>query len=77
VALFISSFMVANYRWLSQSWLHCPFFHVLLGCSSHSKEQVIKYMRHCLLRKKSYDVQEKGSALVAWSKICRPKFKVA
>jgi hypothetical protein len=37
------------------------------------KEQVIKFMRHCLWRRKTTDVQVKGSALVAWSKICRPK----
>jgi hypothetical protein len=37
------------------------------------KEQVIKFMRHCLWRKKTTDVQAKGSALVAWSKIYRPK----
>jgi hypothetical protein len=36
-------------------------------------EQVIKYMRHCLWRKNNSDVQAKGSALVAWKKICRPK----
>jgi hypothetical protein len=30
-------------------------------------------MRHCLWRKKNSDVQAKGSALVAWKKICRPK----
>jgi hypothetical protein len=36
-------------------------------------EQVIKYMRHCLWRKKNSDVQAKGSALVAWKKNCRPK----
>jgi hypothetical protein len=36
-------------------------------------EQIIEYMRHCLWRKKYSDVQAKGSALVAWKKICRPK----
>jgi hypothetical protein len=36
-------------------------------------EHIIKYMRHCLWRKKNSDVQAKGSALVAWKKICRPK----
>jgi hypothetical protein len=36
-------------------------------------EQIIKYMRHCLWRKKNSDVQAKGSALAAWKKICRPK----
>ena len=39
------------------------------------KEQVVKYMRHCLWRKKNNDVQAKGSALVAWKKIARPKNK--
>jgi hypothetical protein len=37
------------------------------------KEQVVKYMRHCLWREKNNDVQANGSALVAWKKICRPK----
>jgi hypothetical protein len=37
------------------------------------KEQVVKYMRHCLWRKKKNEVQANGSALVAWKKICRPK----
>jgi hypothetical protein len=37
------------------------------------KDQVIKYMRHCLWRKRNNDVQAQGQALVAWSKICRPK----
>jgi hypothetical protein len=36
------------------------------------KDQVVKYMRHCLGRKKN-DVQAQGKALVAWNKICRPK----
>jgi hypothetical protein len=36
-------------------------------------EQIVKYMRHCLWRKKNSDVQAKGSTLVAWKKICRPK----
>jgi hypothetical protein len=35
-------------------------------------ERIIKYMRHCLWWKKNSDVQAKGSALVAWKKICRP-----
>jgi hypothetical protein len=30
-------------------------------------------MRHCLWRKKHTEVQAKGSALVAWKKICKPK----
>jgi hypothetical protein len=30
-------------------------------------------MRHCLWRKRNQDVQTKGSALVPWNKICRPK----
>jgi hypothetical protein len=37
------------------------------------KEQVIKYMRHCLWRKKNGDVQAKGSTLISWKKIARPK----
>jgi hypothetical protein len=37
------------------------------------KEQVIKYMRHCLWRKKNGDVQAKGTALISWKKIARPK----
>jgi hypothetical protein len=37
------------------------------------KDQVIKYLRHCLWRKKNNDVQAKGKALVARNKISRPK----
>ena len=37
------------------------------------KDQIIKYMRYCLWRKKTDDVQAKGQALVSWDKICRPK----
>jgi mannosylglycoprotein endo-beta-mannosidase len=37
------------------------------------KDQIEKYMRYCLWRKKNNEVQAKGSALIAWSKICRPK----
>jgi hypothetical protein len=37
------------------------------------KEQIIKFMRHCLWRKKNTDVQSKGPALIAWSTVCKPK----
>ena len=37
------------------------------------KNQVTKYMRYCLWRKKTVDVQAKGSALIAWDKVCKPK----
>jgi hypothetical protein len=37
------------------------------------KDQVVKYMRHCLWRKKNGDVQARGSALISWKKITRPK----
>jgi mannosylglycoprotein endo-beta-mannosidase len=37
------------------------------------KDQIEKYMRYCLWRKKNNEVQAKGSALIAWSKVCRPK----
>jgi hypothetical protein len=37
------------------------------------KGQVIKFMRHCLWGKMTTEVQVKGLAHVAWSKICRPK----
>jgi hypothetical protein len=36
-------------------------------------EQIIKYMRHCLWRKKNQEVQARGNALVSWDKVCRPK----
>jgi hypothetical protein len=39
------------------------------------KEQVVKYMRHYLWRKKNSDVQANGSAPVAWKEICKPKVK--
>jgi hypothetical protein len=37
------------------------------------KKQIVKYMRHCLWRKKNNEVQSRGPALVAWEKICSPK----
>jgi hypothetical protein len=37
------------------------------------KEQVTKYMRHCLLRRNIPEVQARGDSLVSWNKICRPK----
>jgi hypothetical protein len=37
------------------------------------KDQVIKYMRYCLWRKRNSEVKAKGSALIAWNKVCRPK----
>jgi hypothetical protein len=40
------------------------------------KEQVVKYMRHCLWRKKNSDVQANDTALVAWKKYADPKNKV-
>jgi hypothetical protein len=49
------------------------FFMCCLGIPVSVKEQLIKYMRHCLWRKKTGDVQSNGPALVAWEKICRPK----
>jgi hypothetical protein len=49
------------------------FFMCCLDIPISVKEQLIKYMRHCLWRKKSGDVQSNGPALVAWEKICRPK----
>ena len=39
------------------------------------QKQLSKYMRHCLWRKKIADVQAKGMALVAWDKVCRPKYQ--
>jgi hypothetical protein len=36
-------------------------------------EQIIKYMRHCLWRKKNQEVQARGNALISWVKVCRPK----
>jgi hypothetical protein len=30
-------------------------------------------MRHCLWRKKNNDVQSKRPALIAWTKVCKPK----
>ena len=49
------------------------FFMCTLDVPISIKEQIVKYMRHCLWRKKNTDVQARGSALVAWKKICRPK----
>jgi hypothetical protein len=36
-------------------------------------EQIVKYMRHRLWRKKDSEVHAIGNALIAWKKICRPK----
>jgi hypothetical protein len=36
-------------------------------------EQMVKYMRHCLWRKKNQDVQARGNALISWDKVCKPK----
>jgi hypothetical protein len=49
------------------------FFMCCLDIPVSVKEQLIKYMRHCLWRKKTGDVQSNGPALVAWEKNCRPK----
>jgi hypothetical protein len=37
------------------------------------KDQLVKYIRYCLWRKKNTEVQSRGPALIAWEKICRPK----
>jgi hypothetical protein len=34
---------------------------------------MVKYMRHCLWRKKNQDVQARGNALISWDKVCKPK----
>jgi hypothetical protein len=44
------------------------FFMCCLDIPVTIKEQVQKYMRHCLWRKKTDDVQARGSTLVAWKK---------
>ncbi|XP_071685170.1 uncharacterized protein [Lolium perenne] len=49
------------------------FFMCCLDVPVTIKDWVIKYMRHCLWKKKTTDVQAKGNALVSWKKICRPK----
>jgi hypothetical protein len=36
-------------------------------------EQMVKYMRHCLWRKKNQEVQARGNALISWDKVCKPK----
>jgi hypothetical protein len=33
------------------------------------QEHVVKYMRHCLWRKKNSDAHANGSALIAWKKL--------
>jgi hypothetical protein len=37
------------------------------------KDQIEKYMRYCLWRKKNKEVQARGPGLIAWTKVCRPK----
>jgi hypothetical protein len=49
------------------------FFMCCLDIPVSIREQLIKYMRHCLWRKKNGEVQSNGPALVSWDKICRPK----
>jgi hypothetical protein len=41
------------------------------------KDQLVKYMRKKLWRKKNIEVQSKGPALIAWEKIAGQKTKVA
>jgi hypothetical protein len=49
------------------------FFMSCLDIPVSIKNQCIKFMRHCLWRKKRNEVQSNGPALVAWDKVCRPK----
>jgi hypothetical protein len=49
------------------------FFMCCLDIPFSIKKQIVKYMRHCLWRKKNNEVQSRGPTLVAWEKICRPK----
>jgi hypothetical protein len=37
------------------------------------KDEIVKYMRHCLWRKRNTKVQSKGHALIAWKTVCKPK----
>jgi hypothetical protein len=37
------------------------------------KEQIVKYMRHYLWRKRNTEVQSRGPALIAWTTVCKPK----
>jgi hypothetical protein len=48
-------------------------FMTCLDISVTIKDQVIKYMRHCIWRKKNTKVHSRGPTLIAWSSICRPK----
>jgi hypothetical protein len=49
------------------------FFMICFDVPVTIKEQVIKYTRHCLWRKKNSEVQAKGTVLIAWTKVCMPK----
>jgi hypothetical protein len=49
------------------------FFMYCLDIPVSIKKQIVKYMRHCLWRKKNNEVHSRGPTLVAWEKICRPK----
>jgi hypothetical protein len=49
------------------------FFMCCLDVPVNIKEQVTKYMRHCLLRRNNSEVQARGNSLVSWNEICRPK----
>jgi hypothetical protein len=37
------------------------------------KDQLVKYMRYYLWRKKNTEFQSRGPALIAWGKNCRPQ----
>jgi hypothetical protein len=41
------------------------------------KDQLVKYMRYCLWRKKNTEVQSRGPALIVWEKFAGQKTKVA
>lgn len=47
------------------------FFMSTLTISVGVLEQINKYLRHCFWRK--YGLEDKGSALIAWDKVCLPK----
>ena len=47
------------------------FFMCCLDVPVTIKQQIIKYLRHCLWR--IHDMEDKRPALVAWKTVCRPK----
>src|ERR1041385_1854270 len=47
------------------------FYMCSLSIPAGIMERINKYIRHCFWRK--YGMEDRGAALIAWSKVCKPK----